>query len=68
VVNFLKPAIANRLVAGITAFTFAIAVMAPPPIYAAGVNLDLAAINFGVKVDKRGRACDPAINIDLSNG
>ncbi len=51
-VNFLKPAIANHLVAGITAFTFATAVMALPPAYATGVNLDLAAINFGIKVEK----------------
>jgi hypothetical protein len=52
VVNFLKPAITNRLVAGITAFTFTTAVMAPPPAYAAGINLDVAAINFGIKVEK----------------
>lgn len=51
-VNFLKPAIANPLVACITAFTFAAAVMAQPPAYAAGINLDLAAINFGIKVEK----------------
>jgi hypothetical protein len=51
-VNFLKPAIANPLVAGITAFAFTTAVMAPPPAYAANVNLDLAAINFGIKAEK----------------
>jgi hypothetical protein len=50
VVNFLQPAIANPLVACITAFTFTTAVMAPPPAYAVGVNLDLAAINFGIIV------------------
>ena len=51
-VNFFKPAIANSLVAGITAFTFTTAVMAPPPAYAANINLDLAAINFEIKVEK----------------
>ncbi len=51
-VNFLKPFITNHLVAGITAFTFTAAVMAPFPAYASGVNLDPAAINFGIKIDK----------------
>ena len=51
-VNFLKPAIANRLVAGFTAFTITTAIMAPHPSYATGVNLDPAAINFGIKVEK----------------
>lgn len=51
-VNFLKPTIANPLVAGITAFAFTTAVMAPPPAYAANVNLNLAAINFGIKAEK----------------
>jgi len=47
-VNFLKSAIANPLVASITAFTFTTAVMAPPPAYAANINLNLPAINFGI--------------------
>lgn len=51
-VNFLKPSIANSLVAGITAFIFTTAVMAQTPAYAASVNLDLAAINLGIKVEK----------------
>jgi len=51
-VNFLKPFIAHRLVAGITTAAFATAIMSPPPAYAAGVNLDFAAINFGVKIEK----------------
>ena len=51
-VNFLKPAIANSLVAGITGFTFTTAVIALPPAYATNINLDIAAINFGIKVEK----------------
>lgn len=51
-VNFLKPAIYNNLVAGLTAVAFTTAVMQPPQLHAAGVNLDLNAINFGIKVEK----------------
>ena len=51
-VNFLKPAIYNNLVAGLTAVAFTTAVMQPPPVYATGVNLDFGAINFGIKMEK----------------
>lgn len=51
-VNFLKPAIYNNMVAGLTAVAFTTAVMQPPQIHAAGVVLDLNAINFGIKVEK----------------
>lgn len=51
-VNFLKPAIYNNLVAGITAVAFLTSVMHPPQVHAAGINLDLGAINFGIKMEK----------------
>lgn len=51
-VNFFKPAIANNLVAGLTAIAFTTAVIAPPPCHAVGVNLDLGTINFGIKAEK----------------
>ncbi|MBS4163003.1 Uncharacterized protein PRO82_000284 [Candidatus Protochlamydia amoebophila] len=51
-VNFFKPAIANNLVACLTAVAFTTGVMYPPQIHAVGVNLDLGAINFGIKVEK----------------
>ena len=51
-VNFFKPAIANNLVGGLTAVAFTTAVIAPPPCHAVGVNLDLGAINFGIKAEK----------------
>lgn len=49
--NFFKPAIANNLVAALTAVAFTTAVIAPPQVHAQ-VNLDLGAINFGIKVEK----------------
>lgn len=51
-VNFLKPHLYNNLVACVTAVAFTTAIIAPPPVYAAGVNLDLRAINFGIKMEK----------------
>jgi len=51
-VNFLKPAIYNNLVAGLTAVAFTTAVIQPHPAQAAGVNLDFGAINFGIKMEK----------------
>lgn len=51
-VNFLNPHLYNNLVAGLTAVAFVTAVIQPPPVYAAGVNLDLGAINFGIKMEK----------------
>lgn len=51
-VNFFKPSIANNLVAGLTAVAFTTAVIAPPPCHGVEVNLDLGAINFGIKVEK----------------
>ena len=51
-VNFLKPHLFNNLVAGLTAVAFVTAVIQPPPVYAAGVNLDFNAIQFGIKMEK----------------
>lgn len=51
-VNFLKPHLYNNMVAGLTAVAFVTAVIQPPPVYAAGVNIDLGAINFGIKMEK----------------
>lgn len=51
-VNLFKPAVFNNLVAGFTAVAFTTAVTCPPQVYAAEVNLDLGAINLGVKVEK----------------
>lgn len=51
-VNFFKLAIANNLVAGLTAVTFTTAIITTPPCHAVGVNLDLKAINFGIKVER----------------
>lgn len=51
-VNFFKPAIANNLVACLTAVAFTTGVMHPPQIHAVGVNLDLGTINFGIKIEK----------------
>lgn len=51
-VNLFKPAIVNNLVAGFTAVAFTTGVMCPPQVHAVGVNLDLGAINFGVKIEK----------------
>lgn len=47
--NFFKPAVFNNLVAGLTAVAFTTAVVYSPQVHAVDVNLDLAAINFGVK-------------------
>jgi hypothetical protein len=52
VANFFKPAIYNNMVAGLTAVTFLAGVMQPPQLHAAGVNLDIGAINFGIKMEK----------------
>ncbi len=51
-VNFFKLAIANNLVAGLTAITFTTAIIVTPPCHAVGANLDLKGINFGIKVGK----------------
>jgi len=51
-VNFFKPVVFNNLVAGLTALAFTIAVIQPPQLQSAGANLDLGAINFGIKVEK----------------
>lgn len=50
--HFFKLAIFNRLVAGFTTVAFTTAIINPSQIQAAGTNLDLAAINFGIKVEK----------------
>lgn len=50
-VNFFKPAVFNHLVAGLTAVAFTTAVIHPPELQAV-VNLDLGAINFGIKIEK----------------
>jgi hypothetical protein len=52
VVNFFKPAIANNLVAGLTAVAFTTAIIAPPPCHAGGITFEIGAINFGIKVEK----------------
>lgn len=49
---FYKPAVLNNLVAGLTIVAFSTAVIYPSQIHAVGTNLDIAAINFGVKVEK----------------
>lgn len=51
-VNFLKPHVYNNLVACITTIAFTTAIICPPPVHAAGVNIDLRAINFGIKMEK----------------
>lgn len=51
-VNFFKPAIANNLVACLTAVAFTAAVIKPPSCHAKEANLDIGAINFGIKIEK----------------
>jgi hypothetical protein len=51
-VNFLKPHLYNNLVACLTTVAFTTAILVPPPVHAAGVNIDLRAINFGIKMEK----------------
>lgn len=51
-VNFFKSAITNNLVAGLTAIAFTSAIIIPPQCHAVGVDLNLGAINFEVRVEK----------------
>lgn len=51
-VNFLKPHVYNNLVACLTTIAFTTAIIVPPPVHAAGVNIDLRAINFGINMEK----------------
>lgn len=48
--NFLKSCFSNSMVACLTLTTFTSAVILPPPMYAANINLN--DINFGVKIEK----------------
>jgi hypothetical protein len=50
--NLLQSCFTNHLVAGLTALTFTTVSLTPPPLMAIGVNIDIGAINFGIKVEK----------------
>ena len=51
-VNILQSRFCNTMAACLTTIAFTTATLAPPPLMAAGVNLDPNAINFGIKVEK----------------
>lgn len=67
VVNFFKPAIFNNLVASLTAVAFTTAVINLPQLQAVGVNLEPAAINFGIKVEKIVEKIEKAIDKGETN-
>jgi len=50
--NILQSRFSNTMVACLTTVAFTTAILTPPPLMAASVNLDLEAINFGIKVEK----------------
>jgi len=47
VANFLKLALTHNMVGIITAVAFTTAIIAPPPAYAAGANMNLNDLAFG---------------------
>lgn len=50
--HFLQSHFCNTMVACLTTIAFTTVTLTPPPLMAAGVNLDLATINFGIKIEK----------------
>lgn len=50
--HFLQSRFCNTMVACLTTIAFTTVTLNPPPLMAAGANLDLATINFGIKVEK----------------
>lgn len=50
--NILQSRFTNIMVICLTTVAFTTATLTPPPLMAADVNLDLGAINFGIKVEK----------------
>ena len=51
----------------ITAIAFTTVAISPPPLMAAGVNLDLAAINFGIRIEKLYEKVKKSINRGETN-
>src|ERR1700722_14007830 len=51
-VNILQSRFSNIMVSCLTTIAFTTATLTPPPLMAAGVNLDPNTINFGIKVEK----------------
>lgn len=49
--NILQSRFSNIMVSCLTTVAFATATLTPPPLMAAGINLDLNTINFGIKVE-----------------
>lgn len=50
--NILQPRFSNTMVVCLTTVAFTTATLTPPPLMAADFNLDLNAINFGIRVEK----------------
>lgn len=51
-VYILHSSIRNTMVACLTTVAFTTVILTPPPLMAANANIDLATINFGIKIDK----------------
>lgn len=51
-VNIFKLAFFNHLVASTTAIALTTALIQPQNTYASGFDLDIATINFGIKIEK----------------
>lgn len=66
-VNIFQPNIVNRMVACLTIAAFSITAIEPPHLQAAGINLDLGAINFGIKVEKIFKKIKKAIDKGETN-
>jgi hypothetical protein len=50
--NLLQSCFSNTMVSCFTTIAFTTAILSPPPLMAVGINLDLGAINFGIKIEK----------------
>ena len=64
---FLQSRFCNTMVACFTTITFTTVTLTPPPLMAAGVNLNPVTINFGIKVEKLYEKIKKCINKGETN-